>query len=57
MICKVSTELDEIISLPEETIEQLKAQSNLIETNDIIRILNILSETQDNIKSSSNQEY
>ena len=54
MICKVSTELDEIISLPEETIEQLKAQSNLIETNDIIRILNILSETQDNIKSSSN---
>ena len=54
MICKVSTELDEIISLPEETIEQLKAQSNLIETNDIIRILNILSEAQDNIKSSSN---
>ena len=54
MICKVSTELDEIISLPEETIEQLKAQANLIETNDIIRILNILSETQDNIKSSSN---
>ena len=54
MICKVSTELDEIISLPEETIEQLKAQSSLIETNDIIRILNILSETQDNIKSSSN---
>ncbi|MGL5507301.1 MAG: DNA polymerase III subunit gamma/tau [Paraclostridium sp.] len=54
MICKVSTELDEIISLPEETIEQLKLQSSLIETNDIIRILNILSETQDNIKSSSN---
>ena len=54
MICKVSTELDEIISLPEETIEQLKAQSSLIETNDIIRILNILSEAQDNIKSSSN---
>lgn len=54
MICKVSTELDEIISLPEETIQQLKYQSSLIETNDIIRILNILSETQDNIKSSSN---
>lgn len=54
MICKVSTELDEIISLPEETIQQLKHQSSLIETNDIIRILNILSQTQDNIKSSSN---
>ena len=24
MVCKVSTELDEIISLPEETIKQLK---------------------------------
>ncbi|MBP3929597.1 MAG: DNA polymerase III subunit gamma/tau [Peptostreptococcaceae bacterium] len=54
MICKVSTELDEIISLPEETIQQLKLQSSLIDTNNIIRILNILSETQDSIKSSSN---
>ena len=27
MVCKVSTELDEIISLPEETIKQLKATS------------------------------
>ncbi|MGL5718202.1 MAG: DNA polymerase III subunit gamma/tau [Paraclostridium sp.] len=54
MVCKVSNELDEIISFPEEIVEQLKAQSSTIETNEIIRILNILSETQDNIKSSSN---
>ena len=54
MICKVSNELDEIISFHEEIIEQMKAQASTIETNDIIRILNILSETQDNIKSSSN---
>lgn len=54
MVCKVSTELDEIISLPEETIKQLKEQSKIVDTNDLIRILNILSETQDNMKSSSN---
>ena len=54
MVCKVSKELDEIISLPEETIEQLKTQSNEIDIKDIIRILNILSETQDSIKYSSN---
>ena len=54
MVCKVSTELDEIISLPEETIKQLKEQSKIVDINDLIRILNILSETQDNMKSSSN---
>ncbi len=54
MVCKVSKELDEIISLPEETIIQLKEQSKTVETNDLIRILNILSETQDNMKTSSN---
>ncbi|HFL3267857.1 TPA: DNA polymerase III subunit gamma/tau [Clostridioides difficile] len=54
MVCKVSSELDEIISLPEETIEQLKIQSKNIDINDLIRILNILSITQDDIKSSSN---
>ena len=54
MVCKVSKELDEIISLPEETIIQLKGQSKTVETNDLIRILNILSETQDNMKTSSN---
>jgi DNA polymerase III subunit gamma/tau len=54
MVCKVSKELDEIISLPEETLEQLKNQSNQIDIKDIIRILNILSEAQDNIKYSSN---
>ena len=54
MICKVSTDLDEIISLPEETIEQLKSQADTINNNDLIRILNILSTTQDNIKTASN---
>ncbi len=54
MVCKVSKELDEIISLPDETIAQLKSQAETIEINDIIRILNILSVTQDDIKSSSN---
>ncbi len=54
MVCKVSKELDEIISLPDETIVQLKSQAETIEINDIIRILNILSVTQDDIKSSSN---
>ncbi|MDU6248211.1 MAG: DNA polymerase III subunit gamma/tau, partial [Paeniclostridium sordellii] len=54
MVCKVSKDLDEIISLPDETVELLKSQSSLIETNEIIRILNILSTTQDTIKSSTN---
>ena len=54
MVCKVSRELDEIISLPEETIERLKEQAKTININDLIRILNILSETQDLMKSSSN---
>ena len=45
MVCKVSTELDEIISLPEETIKLLKDQSKIVDVNDLIRILNILSET------------
>lgn len=54
MVCKVSSDLDEIISLPEEIVEQLKSQASTIEVNDIIRILNILSTTQDAIKVSSN---
>lgn len=54
MVCKVSKDLDEIISLPEETLEQLKDQSNPIDIKDIIRILNVLSEAQDNIRYSSN---
>ena len=54
MVCKVSKDLDEIISLPEESIERLKKQSKTININDLIRILNILSETQDSMKSSSN---
>ncbi|SFJ74503.1 DNA polymerase-3 subunit gamma/tau [Terrisporobacter glycolicus] len=54
MVCKVSKDLDEIISLPEESIEKLKEQAKTININDLIRILNILSETQDLMKSSSN---
>ncbi|RDY25052.1 DNA polymerase III subunit gamma/tau, partial [Romboutsia weinsteinii] len=54
MVCKVSTDLDEIISLPEETIAQLKEQAKNVDINDLIRILNILSVTQDSIKSASN---
>ena len=54
MVCKVSNELDEIISLPEETVNLLKEQANSVDMNDLIRILNILSTAQDNIKSSSN---
>ncbi|MEG1870715.1 MAG: DNA polymerase III subunit gamma/tau [Peptostreptococcaceae bacterium] len=54
MVCKVSKDLDEIISLPEEIIDQLKDQANTIEIDEIIRILNVLSTTQDTIKSSSN---
>ena len=54
MVCKVSKDLDEIISLPEESIERLKEQSKYVNINDLIRILNILSETQDSMKSSSN---
>lgn len=54
MVCKVSTDLEEIISLPEEIINLLKKQSESVDINDLIRILNILSVTQDNIKTSSN---
>lgn len=54
MVCKVSTELEEIISLPEETIEQLKVQAEKVDVNDLIRVLNILSTTQDSMKSASN---
>ena len=40
--------------LPEETINQLKEQSKLVDINDLIRLLNILSEAQDSMKTSSN---
>ena len=54
MVCKISNDLDDIISLPEETIDLLKQQAETIDTNNLIRILNILSETQDGMKISSN---
>ncbi|MGL5313631.1 MAG: DNA polymerase III subunit gamma/tau [Peptostreptococcaceae bacterium] len=54
MVCKVSSDVEEIISLPEETIQQLKVQSEEVDVNDLIRILNILSTTQDQMRSSSN---
>ena len=43
-----------IISLPEETIDLLKQQAETIDTNNLIRVLNILSEAQDGMKVSSN---
>ena len=49
-----SNDLDEIISLPEETIDLLKQQAETIDTNNLIRVLNILSEAQDGMKVSSN---
>ena len=54
MVCKVSSDLEEIISLPEETIDQLKLQAKYVDINDLIRILNILSTTQDQMRVSSN---
>jgi DNA polymerase-3 subunit gamma/tau len=54
MVCKVSTDLDEIISLPEEIINQLKLQADNVDVNDIIRVLNVLSVTQDTMKTSTN---
>lgn len=54
MVCKISNDLEEIISLPQETIDLLKKQAETIDTNNLIRILNILSEAQDNMKTSSN---
>ena len=54
MVCKISNDLDEIISLPEETIDLLKQQAETIDTNNLLRILNILSEAQDGMKISSN---
>ena len=54
MVCKVSNELEEIISLPEETIDKFKLQSQNVDIDDLIRILNILSSTQDKMKTASN---
>ncbi len=46
--------MEDILSLPEDTIEKIFEQSEGVEINSLIRILNVLSETQDSIKSSSN---
>ncbi|MCT4509926.1 MAG: DNA polymerase III subunit gamma/tau [Tepidibacter sp.] len=54
MVCKVSHELYEIINLPVETIDLLKNQSESVDLNNVIRIINLLSDTQNNIKYSSN---
>ena len=54
MICKISKDLEEIIPMPEESIIQIKNQSDNVDINDLIRILNILSQTQDGVKSASN---
>lgn len=54
MICKVSDDIEDIVSLSDEIIVKLKEQSKLLTMNDLIRIINILSTTQDSIKISSN---
>ncbi|WP_315169622.1 DNA polymerase III subunit gamma/tau [Metaclostridioides mangenotii] len=54
MVCKVSKDMEDILSLPEDTIEKIFEQSEGVEINSLIRILNVLSETQDSVKSSSN---
>ncbi|WP_099192423.1 DNA polymerase III subunit gamma/tau [Tepidibacter mesophilus] len=54
MVCKVSHEVYEIINLPIETIDLLKNQSESVDLNNIIRIINLLSDTQNNIKYASN---
>ncbi|MEJ8554658.1 DNA polymerase III subunit gamma/tau [Tepidibacter sp. Z1-5] len=54
MVCKVSHELYEIINLPVETIDLLKKQAEAVDLNNIIEIINLLSETQNNIKYASN---
>ncbi|MBU5308829.1 DNA polymerase III subunit gamma/tau [Clostridioides mangenotii] len=55
MVRKVSKDIDDILSLPEDTLERISKQSEGVDINSLIRILNVLSETQDSIKSSSNQ--
>ena len=54
MICKVSSDVEDIISLPEEVIQSIRNQAELLNMNDLIRIINILSSAQDSIKTSSN---
>lgn len=55
MICKISDDLEDIISYSDELILSLKEQSNLISVDELIRIINIFSSTQDEIKYSTNQ--
>ncbi|KXZ40784.1 DNA polymerase-3 subunit gamma/tau [Alkalithermobacter thermoalcaliphilus JW-YL-7 = DSM 7308] len=55
MICKVSKDVGDILIFTEEYINDLKNQSEDISLNEIIRIINILSNCENNIKYSSNQ--
>ncbi len=55
MICKISDDLDDIISYSNELVLRLKEQANLVSIDELIRIINILSNTQDEIKYSTNQ--
>lgn len=50
MICKVSSNLDEIISLSKDAIENLKDQSNKINIESIMRYIKILQEAEDQSK-------
>lgn len=55
MICKVSDDLEDIISYHEELIDMLKEQSKNVSIDELIRIINILSKTQVSLKGSNNQ--
>ncbi|MDR0880809.1 MAG: DNA polymerase III subunit gamma/tau [Clostridioides sp.] len=54
MICKVSKDMKDILEIPDDILDKLNAQAQGVDINTLIRILNVLSETQDRVKSSTN---
>ncbi len=54
MICKVSKDVEDIMSLPEEIIAKLRIQAYELSIDELIRVINLLSDAQDKIKVSSN---
>lgn len=53
MMTKMTESLEEVIDMSKENIERLKAQGKKFELNTIIRVINILSQTETEIKWSS----
>ncbi|SKC91785.1 DNA polymerase-3 subunit gamma/tau [Maledivibacter halophilus] len=53
MMIKMTDSLEEVIDMSRENIERLKNQGEKFQLNTIIRIINILSESESNIKWSS----